>query len=327
LLSNDTFSGENGGDLEWLEPGIMEDTFDSAALALTNVGDITPLVQTSFGYHIIKLTDYKESVVQSFAEVQAELLIKVSNEQAQDKFFALQQDMARVSFEYPDGLEDTANELGALVQTSAWLNRNGNAAPFDQVKVVEAAFSDMVLEDNMNSDVIEVNDDIALVLRLNTFQEANVKPLAEVQEQIKTLLVSQKATEKAQKTVDDLLVQLKAKTDITQQLTTLKADFETKTDVTRNSSEVEQNISRAAFVLPHPVEGAISASSVTLSNGDLALVEVQKVKQNAIAPANPNLAKQQTSQLAQSAYQSYVASLKVDAKITRKAVNAPTNAY
>jgi len=326
-LSNDTFSGENGGDLEWLDPGIMEESFDTAALALINIGDVSSLVKTSFGYHVIKLTDYKAAEVQSFTDVKEELLVKVSNEQAQDKFFALQQDMARVSFEYPDSLDDAANEINVSVQTSAWLSRTGNTAPFDLDKVIESAFSDLVLQENMNSDVIEVNDDIALVLRLNTFQEANVKPLTEVEAQIETILIAQKATEKAQKSVDELLAQLKAGTDITEQLTVLNTDFEFKANVARYSSDVEQNITRAAFVLPHPVSGVVSASSVALSNGDLALVEVQAVQLNDNASVSPDLAKQQTSQLAQSAYKSYVDSLKVNAKITRKAVSAPTNNY
>lgn len=326
-LSNDTFSGENGGDLDWLEPGVMEESFDTAALALLNVGDITPLVKTSFGYHVIKLTDYKAIVVQDFTDVKEDLLAKVSNDQAQDKFFALQQDMARVSFEYPDSLDDAANEVNVSVQTSSWLSRTGNTAPFDQNNVIEAAFSSLVLQDNMNSDVIEVSDEIALVLRLNTFQEANVKPLTEVEAQIKTLLITQKATETAQETVDNLLTELKAGSDISEQLTTLNASFEIKANVARYSSDVEQNITRAAFVLPHPISGVVSASSVALSNGDLALVEVQAVQLSDNIPATPDLAKQQTSQLAQSAYKSYVDSLKLDAKIIRKAVNAPVNNY
>jgi len=326
-LSNDTFSGDNGGDLEWLEPGVMEESFDNAALALVNVGDITTVVKTSFGYHVIKLTDYKAAIVQNFEEVKDDLLIKVSNEQAQDKFFALQQDMARVSFEYPDSLDDAANEVDVTVQTSDWLSRTGNPAPFDQNKVVEAAFSELVLQDNMNSDVLEVNDDIALVLRLNAFQEANVKPLTEVEAQITTLLIAQKATEIAQNTVDELLTQLKSGTDITEKLTTLNSSFEIKSNVTRYSSDVAQNITRAAFVLPHPNSGVVSASSVALSNGDLALVEVQAIKLSDDTTVAPELAKQQTSQLAQSAYKSYVESLKVNAEITRKAVSAPTNSY
>ncbi len=325
-VSNDTFSGENGGDLEWLEPGVMEDSFDEAALALTNVGDISQLVKTSFGYHVLKLTDYKEEVVQALADIQAELRIKLSNEQAQEKFFALQQEMARISFEFPDSLEDAASEVNVTIQTSPWLLRAGNTTPFDQANVIEAAFSDIVLQDNMNSDLIEVNDDVAIVLRLNTFQEANVKPLTEVEAQIKDILVNQKATEKAQQTVDSLLADFNAGTDISTQLTTLNTSFVSKEKVARYSPEIDQSISRAAFVLPHPVSGVVSASTVALSNGDLALVEVTAVSVNETA-ANPNLAQQQTSQLAQSAYQSFVNSLKVGAKITRKQVAEPIAAY
>ena len=325
-LSNDTFSGENGGDLEWLEPGVMETSFDEAALALSTIGDTSALVKTSFGYHVLKLTDYKAEVVQPLADVKTELTLQLSNDQAQEQFFALQQEMARISFEFPDSLEDAANEVNVEIQTSPWLLRNGNAAPFDQAKVLEAAFSEMVLQDNMNSDLIEVNDDVALVLRLNTFQEANVKPLAEVENQIKDILVNQKATEQAQKTVDSLLAEFNAGTDITSKLTELNSSFTTKAKVARYSPEIDQSISRAAFVLPHPVDGVVSASSVALSNGDLALVEVTSVDVSDAA-ANPNLAEQQTSQLAQSAYKSFVDSLKVGAKITRKAVAEPVNVY
>ncbi len=325
-VSNDTFSGENGGDLEWLEPGVMEENFDNAALALVNVGEVSPLVKTSFGYHILKLTDYKGEVVQGLGDIQAELRVKLSNDQAQEQFFALQQEMARISFEFPDSLEDAASEVNVEIQTSPWLLRNGNSAPFDQAKVIEAAFSDMVLQDNMNSDLIEVNDDVALVLRLNTFQEANVKPLTEVEAQIRNILVNQKATEKAQQTVDSLLAEFTSGTDVTSQLAQLNASFVSKESISRYSPDVDQSVSRAAFVLPHPVSGSVSASTVALSNGDLALVEVTAVGVKETA-ANPNLAQQQTSQLAQSAYQSFVNSLKVDAKITRKQLIEPVSVY
>ncbi len=325
-VSSDTFSGENGGDLEWLEPGIMEESFDEAALALVNIGEISQLVKTSFGYHVLKLTDYKEEAVQDLADVQADLRIKLSNDQAQDKFFTLQQEMARISFEFPDSLEDAASEVNVVIQTSPWLLRNGNSMPFDQANVIEAAFSEMVLQDNMNSDLIEVNDSVVLVLRLNTLQEANVKPLEEVKSQIKDILVNQKSTEKAQQTVDSLLADFNAGTDISTQLASLSASFVSKAKVARYSAEVDQSISRAAFVLPHPVNGTISASSVALSNGDLALVEVTAIGVNEIA-ANPNLAQQQTSQLAQSAYQSFVTSLKVGAKISRKVLSEPVASY
>ncbi|TMM46791.1 SurA N-terminal domain-containing protein [Colwellia ponticola] len=325
-LSNDTFSGENGGDLEWLEPGVMEESFDEAALALVNVGDISPVITTSFGYHVLTLTDYKVEEVKTFTEVKTELRSQLSHDKAQEKFFTLQQEMARISFEFPDSLEDAAAEVKVAIQTSPWLLRSGNTSPFDDSNVIDAAFSDIVLQDNMNSDLIEVNDSLVLVLRLNTFQAANIKPLSEVEGQIKALLVSQKAIDKAQQTADSLLADFIKGNDISTQLADLNSSFVSKAKVARYSPEVDQSISRAAFVLPHPVNGAVSASTVALSNGALALVEVTAVEVNN-APATPNLAQQQTSQLAQSAYQSFVNSLKVDAKITRKQLSEPVSVY
>jgi peptidyl-prolyl cis-trans isomerase D len=323
-LSSDTFSGENGGDLEYIEPGVMDPEFDEAAFALESVGDTTELVKTSFGYHVIKLTELNPEVIKSLADVKPDLYTKVSENKAQEKFYTQTQEMARISFEFPDSLEDAANEVNAKVETSSWLSHSGNAAPFDNPNVVEAAFSDLVLQDNMNSDVIELSDTVSIVLRLNEYQEANVKPISEVEEQIKSILVSQKATEKAQAVIDELLVQFKAGNDITEQLTQNYASFTTKENVARYSADLDQSITREAFVLPHPTEGTISASTVALSNGDLALVEVQAVNEN-VEVENPQLSQQQTSQLAQSAYKSYIDSLKVDAQITRKAITAPIN--
>jgi len=318
-LSNDTFSGENGGDLDFIEPGVMEPSFDEAAFALVTVEDTTELVKTSFGYHIIKLTELKKQVIQSLVEVETELQAKVSNEKALDKFYAQTQEMARVSFEFPDSLEDAASEVNTTIETSAWLSNSGintnNKAPFNDPKVLEAAFSDLVLQDNLNSDIIELNDNEALVLRLNTYQAASVKPLAEVQTQIEKILVAQKATEKAQSTIEALLVQFKAGNDITEQLTKNYVSFTVKEKVARYGADLDQSITREAFILPHPLEGTISASTVALSNGDLALVEVQAV--NVLdSIANPELGQQQTAQLAQSAYKSYVNSLKIGVEIS-----------
>lgn len=324
-LSQDTFSGENGGDLDWLEAGVMEQSFDDAAFALTTVGSVSDVVETSFGYHLIKLTDLKPEVVKTLDDVKADIFAKVSHEKAQDKFYEIQQEMARVSFEFPDSLDDAAKEINGKVQTSGWLTRAGNSAPFDQPKVMDAAFSDVVLHDNMNSDVIEVSDSLVLVMRLNTYQEAKVKPLSEVKDQITALMIDDKATAKAQNTVDELLVQFKAGNDINESLTALNAKFETKAKVKRFEAGIDQSIVRKAFVLPHPAQGNVSAATVALSNGDLALVEVQAVAVNEM-PINPALAEQQTSQLAQSAYKGYVDLLKREATITHRVIAEPATA-
>ncbi|GHE84579.1 SurA N-terminal domain-containing protein [Thalassotalea profundi] len=316
-FSADTFSGENGGDLEWIEPGVMEEAFDEAAFALTEVGNISDVVETEFGFHIIKLTEVKAEHVKAFSDVKDEIELVVSKQKAEDKFFELQQEMARLSFEFPDSLEDAADAVGLEVKTSEWLSRFGNIAPFDNAKVIDVAFSDLVVKERLNSDIIEVNDSLAVVLRANEYQAENIKPLAEISEQIKSMLIAEKATQKAQNVAQELLNAFNTGTDITEQLASVNASFEVKTDVARYGAELDSNIVTESFKLPHPKSGNKSATTVTMSNGDIALVELQAVKEGE-SSVSPNFSQQQTQQLAQSAYKSFVDVLREQAKITQR---------
>ena len=131
--SADTFSGENGGDLDWIDAGVMDATFDEAAFALTEVGSVSDVIRTDFGFHIIKLTDLKAENVQSLEQVREDIVAKAKNEKAQDKFFELQQEVARLSFEFPDSLDDAAGALNVKVQTSDWLTQIGRASCRERV--------------------------------------------------------------------------------------------------------------------------------------------------------------------------------------------------
>jgi len=325
-FSADTLSGEKGGDLEWLEKGTIDENFDNAAFALTSVGQVSAVVKSTFGFHLIKLTDLKAAKVTPLTDVKDKLKAKLAKEKAQDKFLELQQKLAQVSYEFPDSLDDAANSVNGKIQTSTWLKRGGNSAPFNEPKVIDAIFSDVVLKENLNSDVIEVNDDLALVLRLNEYQEAKIKPLADVKDQIKIILTTQKASEQAQLKAKELLTALQKNDDVAPLLKELNSAFTSKASIARNNSDVEKAVSKAAFVLPHPVSNKVSASTVTLPNGDLAVVEVQAVNEGKLTE-DTNLTKNLTSQLAQSAYQNFIGALKAEAKIIRHEVKAPVSNY
>ncbi len=322
--SSDTFSGENGGDLDWLERGSMDEVFDEQAFALAEIGDVSNVVQTEYGFHLIKLTDLKPAVVQPLTEVFDDLKIRISKQKAQEEFYVLQQEMARLSFEFPDSLDDAAEAVNTQVKTSEWLSRNNNTGVFSNVRAIDAAFSDLVLNEQLNSDVIEVSDSLAIVVRLNEYQAANVKPLAEVTEAIKYNLVAEKAKTEAQNVMDELLVEMQSGADITAKLVEYGTAFETKADVVRYSPEIAPAIVEKAFTLPHPVEGTVSAGLSDLANGDFVLVEVQAVK-NMEAKLSSDIENQQVNQLAQSAYLAYVESLKEDASITKNTLVPSVN--
>merc|ERR1712173_559235 len=109
--SDDTFSAENGGDLDFITPEMMDPAFDEAAFALQNVGDVSDVVETEFGFHIIKLTDLKEAQVKSFDEVAGEIRDTLLYDAAMEKYFELQNTLAEIAFEVPDTLEDAANAV------------------------------------------------------------------------------------------------------------------------------------------------------------------------------------------------------------------------
>ncbi len=82
--SSDPGSRAKGGDLGLVARGRMVPEFEEAAFALKNAGDISPVVKSKFGYHIIKLIEHKPARIMSFEEVSPQL-------QAQYKKHAQQQ--------------------------------------------------------------------------------------------------------------------------------------------------------------------------------------------------------------------------------------------
>jgi len=325
-MSDDTVSAELEGDLDWIERGVMDEEFENAAYGLAEVGAVSEVVKSSFGFHIIKLTELVAEEIQTFDEVKETILADVKREKAMNKYFELQQELARVAFEFPDSLEDAAGVVDAEVKTSEWIGRGGNFAPFDNPQVIDAAFSSLVLSENLNSDLIELNDSAVMVIRLAEHQEASVKPLEEVAPQIRTHLTNNKATEKAQSTAQELEQAYLAGDDITAKLTELGASFVEQQGQARFGGSVDNAITKKAFVLAHPEAGTKSVATVELANGDLAIVEVTGVHAGT-ASEEPELAERQADQLAQATYSSYIEALKAVAEIEKREVAEPVGLY
>ncbi|MGC9459013.1 SurA N-terminal domain-containing protein, partial [Vibrio genomosp. F10] len=107
-LSQDIGSAEEGGSLGWIERDVMDPSFETAAFELANVGDISEVVTSNFGYHIIKLDELKDSVSQPFEAVKEDILADLVDQKAVDAFYELQSEFERIAFEYPDSLDDAA---------------------------------------------------------------------------------------------------------------------------------------------------------------------------------------------------------------------------
>ncbi|MDX7737607.1 peptidylprolyl isomerase [Aeromonas caviae] len=275
--SSDTFSAKKGGELDWFEKGVMDPAFEKAAFALAKAGDLSAVVKSPFGFHIIKLLGVEPAKTKPFVDVMSDTIARLQSEKAKEQFFAEQQKMADSSFENPDSLDLTAEAMGLQVQSTGYFSQVDAPAPLNDPKVLSVAFSEQLRDDNTNSDVIELADGKALVLHIMGHQPKAAKPLAEVKEQVITAIKHDKASEVARGKAQGLLDKLKAGENVQADLTALGLKVDTHTGVSRFAQEMDQNLVTQAFRMPHPTDGKPSVELVTEANGDRVVVALDKV--------------------------------------------------
>lgn len=117
---------------------------------------------------------------------------------AQTKYSVMGEKLANLTFENPGSLKFTANKLGLPVKTTGFITEKGTASGVtSNAKVLKAAFSDDVLTNGNNSDVINISDTDAVVIRVGQFKKARPKPLSDVKNQVVAILTKIKAAQMA----------------------------------------------------------------------------------------------------------------------------------
>ena len=314
--SDDVFSAENGGDLDFITPEMMDPSFDEAAFNLANVGDISDVVETEFGFHIIKLTDIKEAQTTAFEDVEAEIRDTLLYDKAMEKYFELQNTLAEIAFEVPDTLEDAANAVDAQIQESVLFSRATAPAELSYPAVIDAAFSPALIEEGLNSDIIEVDDETVVVVRVAEHLPQRTQTLEEVRDAIVSTVQVQKSQDAAKSWANDLLAKVRAGESIEAELAEKSVAWETTEALARNASTVSRAVADTLFKLaPEGDNNVDVASSV---NGDVSLVQLIAV--NAAPALEEDLAgglKQQlASMYGQRLYQQYIDALRADADVT-----------
>ncbi|NRA70194.1 MAG: SurA N-terminal domain-containing protein [Gammaproteobacteria bacterium] len=313
--SDDTFSGENGGDLDWIEPGVMDPAFDTAAFALVQ-DQVSALVKTSFGYHIIKVTDLEEQTTKAFTDVAESIRQELLANEAKEQFFEVQQQLADLSFEVPDTLDEAASAIGVKVQSTPLFTRANVPTALSNPAVLAAAYSDTVLVEGVNSDVIEITPDHHMVIRVTEHQPSEIKPLEQVKEQIVSLLKNQEAAEVAKVTAQEYLASWNANTEI--------ADVKVieKKAVARRTQDIDPAIVAAAFSLAKPMDAKFSNTLVSTNNGQaiVSLTGVNTVEdvKESLAAVVSRLERSQSD----ATYRSFIKSLINDSDVVYPAPEA-----
>ncbi|QKQ26354.1 SurA N-terminal domain-containing protein [Candidatus Reidiella endopervernicosa] len=280
--SDDVASAASGGDLGLFGRNVMDQAFEEVAFSLTK-GEVSEPVRSSFGYHLIKLAEIHAPEQKSFAEVREQLLETVKRERAEKLFYERAEELANLAYENPESLDPAAETLGLTVKNSGWMTRAGGGSLPEDPKVTDAAFSKEVLNERINSGVLEVTADHMVVLRLYEHKEPEQKPLDEVRGEIKSTLLAEATKARAEESAAEMLKQVAAGEALQNIAGQKGASLNESLWIKRDDKALPQSVVKGAFVLPHPDEGSSTQSVVSLPKGDSALVVVSGVKPGKLA--------------------------------------------
>ena len=206
--SQDPGSAANGGDLGYFGRGAMVKPFEDAVYGL-KVGEISGLVKTDFGYHIIKLVAIKPSRILPFDEAREGIVNKLRQQKAADMFAELADKFSNTVYEQSDSLKPAAELVGAKVERSDWLDKDRPDGGLWTEKMLQAIFNDEVIKNKRNTAAIEVSPNVLVAARILDYKPASERPFSEVQESIRQTLLRQKALESAAKQGQAMLEQLR----------------------------------------------------------------------------------------------------------------------
>jgi peptidyl-prolyl cis-trans isomerase D len=197
--SDDTGSASRGGDLDFFARGAMVKPFEDAAFALQK-GDISDIVESDFGFHIIQLTEIKLPQAPSFESMRPQLEADLRKQQAQRQFAELAETFSNSVYEQSDSLAPVAERLKLTVQKAQGLTRTpaaGAQGVVNNPKLLQAVFSEDSVLKRRNTAAVEVAPNTLVSARVVTHRPAAVRPFEDVKANVRQLLIQAKSAELA----------------------------------------------------------------------------------------------------------------------------------
>lgn len=318
--SQDPGSAEKGGDLGFFAKGAMVKQFEDSAFSLAREGEISDVVQSDFGFHIIRLTGVKAEKVRPLDEVKVEIAAELKRTESARKFAELVEGFTNTVYEQADSLKPAADKFKLQIQTTAWIGRDGKApAPLNNEKLVAALFSDDAVKNKRNTDAVDVGNGMLVSARVVEFKPATVRPFDEVKAEIEKSLSIDEAVKLAEKDGQTKLAGLN-KGDA------LELKWSAPRAMQRADQGLPPEVARAVFRAPSTKLPAYAGAQIP--GAGFVIFRIEKVSRPIANEADPRLKaiKQQYARvLAEQDFGAYIASLRkrYEVKVNAAALDIP----
>lgn len=197
--SDDPGSAAKGGDLGYFSRGMMVKAFENTAFGL-KAGETSGLVESEFGFHIIRVTDIKPAKGRTLEQVRGEIERELKKQHAGGKFAEAAESFSNLVYEQPDSLKPAAEKYKLAVQDGGWVTRQAAGVQvLNNPRLLAAVFTDEVLKNRHNTEAIEVSPGTLVAARATEHRPASTKPLSEVRGDIARRLTQKEAAELARK--------------------------------------------------------------------------------------------------------------------------------
>jgi len=308
--SQDPASAELGGDLDVVEKGSLPKPVEDAVFKLKQ-GEISDLVSSDFGFHILTVTALTPAAVKPLDAVKGDIVAELTKQKIAKKYSELAEQFTNIVYEQADSLKPVVDKFKLKVETAANLSRTPSPAlgkaPYNSAKFLAEVFSNDVLKNKRNTQAVEVAPNTLIAGRVVEFKPAGKRPLAEVADVIRQRVTQEEALKLVKKAGETKLAALKASDDA--------AGFGEVKVVSRSKIE---GINRAAIgqVLKADVSKLPAYVGVDVPGTGYGIYRIGKVQQ-----AAPDVARRASEQekianmLAQQEVYDYVEALKQKAKV------------
>lgn len=207
--SQDPGSAVAGGDLGFFGRGSMVKPFEDAVFAL-QPQQISDLVETEFGFHIVQVTEVRVPDAKPFAEVRADIEAQLRQQTAQRQFAESAEEFANLVYEQSDSLEPAAQALGLTIERASNIRRTGPAdaashAVLNNPRLLTSLFTDDAVRDKRNTEAIEVGGNQLVSARVAQHYPVRQRSFDEVQTQAREILLNERALARAREQAQNQL--------------------------------------------------------------------------------------------------------------------------